>query len=309
MSRLSAGAIAHLQTLLLEPDLTGTPYSLVRRLGEGGMGIVWLAHDERLAREVAIKVTAPGAPDPGTDPYAARLAREARLLARLEHPGIVPVHDAGVLPDGRTYSVMKLVRGVTLDEWVGTPAAATLSARLRLFRKICDPVAWAHEQGIIHRDLKPENVMVGPFGEALVMDWGAGRTGGGGAEGERGVVVGTHGYMAPEQARGEADRTDHRADIWSLGALLRFLLRDAPPARAMTAILGKAQAGEPAARYDSVMALAEDVERYLDGQPVSAHRETILEQAGRLLRRNREMALLIAAYLAVRILVLIVGGY
>src|SRR6185503_10162198 len=99
-----------------------------------------------------------------------RLRLEARLLARLEHPNLVPVHDAGTLPDGRVFYVMKLVRGKRLDVWMRTSPGRTTS--LRLFGKVCEAMAFAHAHGVVHRDLKPENIMVGAFGEALVMDWG-----------------------------------------------------------------------------------------------------------------------------------------
>src|SRR5260370_3458242 len=143
------------------------------------------------------------------------MVKEARILARLEHPSIVPVHDCGVLPDGRFYYAMKMVRGNRLDKEVG-PAMA-LTERLQLFQKICDAVAFAHAHGVIHRDLKPQNIMVGPFGEVLVLDWGVARQIGPGADG---AVVGTPGYMAPEQATGDAALVDARADVYALGGSL-----------------------------------------------------------------------------------------
>ena len=165
MSGLSDAALRHLREISDQPDLTGTPYALVETLGRGGMGAVYLAHDSRLDREVALKVVQ--LPEGKGD--LDRLLLEARVLAQLEHPGIVPVHDAGVLPDGRAFYVMKHVRGYGLDEYART---APLPERLRAFERICEAVAFAHAHGVIHRDLKPENVMVGPFGEVLVMDWG-----------------------------------------------------------------------------------------------------------------------------------------
>src|SRR5260370_51541 len=131
------------------------------------MGVVYAALDETLHRGVARKVLAVAVA--GGD-LARRLNREARVLARLEHPGIVPVHDVGTLSDGRVFYAMKFVEGQGLDKHI--EVVASLPDRLRLFLRICDAVAFAHARGVLHRDLKPANVMVGAFGEVLVMDWG-----------------------------------------------------------------------------------------------------------------------------------------
>ncbi len=201
------------------------------------MGTIYLAEDRVLGREVALKVVSTGAADPGA---AARMLREARVIARLEHPGIVPVHDAGTLPDGRMFYAMKRVDGRRLDE-VALDGAASLPDRLRVFQKVCEAVAFAHAHGVIHRDLKPENVMVGPFGEVLVMDWGvakvleeaaepraAGGPGTASATSE-GTVLGTPAYMAPEQAAGQTESVGPAADVYALGAILHFLLTRRPP--------------------------------------------------------------------------------
>lgn len=153
-----------------EPDLTATRYEIVEAIGRGGMGTVYRARDRELQREVALKVLQTAA---ASERAAERLLHEARILASLEHPGIVPVHDVGTVSDGRVFYVMKLVRGQRLDAHVRD--LDTVAARLRIFDRICDAVAFAHAHGVIHRDLKPQNIMIGAFGEVLVLDWGVAR--------------------------------------------------------------------------------------------------------------------------------------
>ena len=193
------------------------------------MATVYLARDRELGREVALKVMR--LPEPAAG-IAERLRQEARILAQLEHPGLVPVHDVGTLPDGRVFYAMKRVRGRRLDEHLRD--SRSLPERLRLFERICLTVAFAHAQGVIHRDLKPANVMVGPFGEVLVLDWGVAKlrdeglgpaplsTGPTGPATAHGAVVGTPGYMPPEQARGLP--VDARADVFALGRILESML-------------------------------------------------------------------------------------
>jgi serine/threonine-protein kinase len=211
--------LAHLRAVTDKPDFSGTRYRLLEPVGQGGMGVVYRAHDTELERDVAIKVlrTPEATPD-----LARRLRTEARILAGLEHPGIVPVHDVGTLPDGRVWYAMKLVRGESLDRLIARPF--DLAERLRIFQRIAEAVAFAHAHGVLHRDLKPGNVMVGAFGEVLVLDWGVAKR----AEGAPGDVataapdrtdragtlhgtrLGTPGWMAPEQERGDVARIDRR---------------------------------------------------------------------------------------------------
>lgn len=162
-------AVRRLRRAADRPETADTPYTIVEELGRGGMGTVYRAVDARLDREVALKVSTLGQADPEE---AERMHKEARVMARLEHPGIVPVHDAGELPDGRMYYAMRLIRGERLDRWA---EGRTLSDCLGVFRKVCEAVAFAHAHGVIHRDLKPANVMIGAFGEVLVLDWGVAR--------------------------------------------------------------------------------------------------------------------------------------
>ena len=318
MNWLSDDAVSRLQAASTLPDLEGTRYRLIQRIGSGGMGAVYLSKDAVLGRRVALKIL--DLPD-GSGELAARLLREAQILARLEHPGIVPVHDAGTLSDGRVFYAMKFVEGQRLDRLVERMGA--ISDRLRVFQRICEAVAFAHARGILHRDLKPENIMIGPFGEVLVMDWGIAKilhqppesatglhdenphaTALSGKQTAHGTILGTPGYMAPEQARGEIETLDERADIYSLGAILRFLLTgNSPVARPLVAIARKAMAPTPAGRYASAGELGEDIARFLDGQPVSAYPENFFQKAGRWGKRYQLAIVLVLTYLLVRALI------
>ena len=273
--------LAHLRDVVQSPDLAGTRYVMEEEIGRGGNGVVYRGVDTALGRTVALKVMAAGE------------SSEARITARLEHPGIVPVHEAGTLPDGRSYYAMRLVEGARLDEFrAGT---ASLPARLRVFLKILDPVAYSHSRGVIHRDLKPENIMTGKFGEVLILDWGAAKTAESSAGGA--YAIGTQGFMAPEQARGVATE---RSDIFALGAILLWLTADLMAPKALRAIAAKASAAVAEDRYGTVEELAADVARFLDGDPVTAYRENVFERATRLANRHRFVVGLLLAYLAMR---------
>jgi serine/threonine protein kinase len=307
---ISDSVLGRLREAAERPDLRATPYAITGVLGRGGMGTVYLAHDGDLDREVALKVV-----DGGADgDLSERTLREARILARLEHPGIVPVHDVGRLPDGRVFYAMKRVRGGRLDTLA---PSLDLGERLRVVGRICEAVAFAHAHGVIHRDLKPENVMVGPFGEVLVMDWGVAKdltrppfeensreTDGTGTA--HGTIVGTPGYMAPEQERGEQAEIGERTDVWALGAILSFLLAgENPVPRPLQAIRDRAMALAPADRYPRVEDLAADLALYRAGLAVAAYRETLVERAGRFVRRYRLPILVILTYILVRALLVL----
>ena len=312
MSELSDSAVAHLRGLIDKPDVEGTRYLLGEEIGRGGMGTVYLAEDSQLGRAVALKVL--GIAD-STPDRAARMLREARILARLEHPGIVPIHDAGTLADGRVFYAMKLVQGARLDRYRETgPSVPEL---LRVFERICEPVAFAHSHDVIHRDLKPENIMVGTFGEILILDWGVAKVLGGdelppvtGAPApaghtEQGTIIGTPAYMSPEQSRGSIDEIDERTDIYALGKILNFLLAGRKVPRALDSIKRKATAADPAERYAGVSLLAADIQRFGEGNPVSAHDETLAERAARLAARYQTILALLLAYLFMRLLFLL----
>jgi len=266
---LSDPVLDHLRHVAGLPDLTGTHYELEREIGRGGMGVVYAARDRQLERRVALKV------------LDAAFAGEARLIARLEHPSVVPIYEAGTLPDRRPYYVMKLISGALLDRYAAT--LPTLPQLLRVVRRVGEALAFAHSKGVIHRDLKPQNVMVGEFGEVYVMDWGVE------------VVGGTPGFRAPES------QLDQYSDIYALGALLKFLL---PPSRspALDAIAAKAMSVDRQARYADVTSLLADVERFEQGLPVQAWSEPLWHRLRRFGSRNAPLLWLLAAYTAVKFL-------
>ncbi len=261
-------------------------YSVGGEIARGGMGNILEAEDRTLGRSVAMKVMKlDAAADIGA---RARFIREATVLARLEHPNIVPIHELGRDAEGRLFYTMKLVHGRTLQAILKglrehDPAFAgqyPLDRLLTIFRKICDALAMAHAKGVVHRDLKPENVMAGEFGEVLVMDWGlakimddsqqaaeeAGRVSvpdafqdpreAGDAAGLTmdGTVMGTPHYMSPEQAAGRVTEIDFRSDVFSLGAILYAILTLHPPVEAGSSheVIERIKRGEirPPAEYN-----------------------------------------------------------
>jgi serine/threonine protein kinase len=264
---VSDSVLDHLRHVAALPDFSGTRYEVEREIGRGGMGVVYRARDCELNRAVALKV------------FDAALAGEAQLIAQIEHPGIVPVYEAGALPDGRAFYAMKLVTGARLDAYAAGPAS--LAERLRIVRRVGEALAFAHGRGVIHRDLKPQNVMVGEFGEVYVMDWGVD------------AVTGTPGFRAPESC------LDSRSDIYGLGAMLLFVLpKPGPPA--LRAIAAKALSADPEARYPDVRALLADMERFQDGLAVEAWPEPLWHRLRRFGSRNAVLLWLLAAYAAVK---------
>ncbi len=229
-------------------------YRIEGELGRGGMGLVLSARDPDLDRPLAVKVLLLRYHGDAT--MERRFREEARLTGQLQHPSVPPVHEVGRLDDGRPYFAMKLIRGRTLAELLKqrpTPSEG-LPDLQGVFKQVCQAIAYAHSQGVIHPDLKPANVMVGAFGEVQVMDWGLAKvlrerpaeavqlecnggltqmvgSGSTAEESQAGTVAGTLGYMAPEQARGEAQAVDERADVFGLGAILSVLLTGRLPFR------------------------------------------------------------------------------
>ncbi len=236
-------------------------YDLGDEIGRGGMGVVYRARDRGLDREVAVKLLLERyAPTSGT---AARFLDEARITGRLQHPGIPAVYQVGTWGDGRPFLAMKLIKGQTLDALL-TAEGHGPTRWLGAFESICHAVGYAHSRAVIHRDLKPQNVMVGSFGEVQVMDWGLAKVlvpGGepsaqpqpaasvatfaaseirplrdsDGTLTQAGSVLGTPAYMPPEQAAGETDKIDRRADVFGLGSILCMMLTGKPPYEGVSA--------------------------------------------------------------------------
>jgi tetratricopeptide (TPR) repeat protein/tRNA A-37 threonylcarbamoyl transferase component Bud32 len=324
----------------------------------GGIGEVFRAEDREIGREVALKRL--------RDPAAQhdRFLAEAQVAGQLEHPGIVPVHDLGTDADGHPFYVMKLVHGRTLKEAIAAyhahahaqpqaDAPAPEVARHRLletFVTLCQAIAYAHDRGVVHRDLKPENVMVGRFGETIVLDWGLAKVVGhpyvqGGTElvhlpaasgstpTVAGAYMGSPPYMSPELAEGHADDADERTDVYLLGATLYEILTGRPPRtgssrdeiielartvdpvpprqvkaevpRALEAVCLKAMARRKQDRYPGALTLAEEIQRYLAGEPVSVCPEGPVARAWRWCKRHsRAIERAAAAVLVLALIVL-----
>ncbi|RME76134.1 MAG: hypothetical protein D6776_01805 [Planctomycetota bacterium] len=314
-------------------------------LGEGGMGAVYRARDLTLGRAIAYKQLRL---DTGVDGLAARFVDEARITAQLDHPGVVPVHTLEVESNGSMAMTMKLVEGVTLEDYIegcrrrllaGEPLAPEqqLPQRLEYFLRVADAIAYAHHKGVVHRDLKPANIMIGRWQEVYVMDWGLARPMGqrqpdadsvvlAGSERHTltGQAVGTPRYMSPEQAEGRNDELDERSDLYSLGIILQELvcLQPAVPGnsvaetmknvlggvrnpieplpgaepvgRELRAIIAKASARRIEDRYTDVPAFADDLRRYLRGEPVQAAPDNVFQALARWGGRHRGLMMSLA---------------
>jgi tetratricopeptide (TPR) repeat protein/tRNA A-37 threonylcarbamoyl transferase component Bud32 len=336
------------------PAAPGQRYAPLYLRAAGGLGEVHVAEDTELGRKVALKRIRPGRAD---DPDSRRrFLREAEITARLEHPGVVPVHGLVWDAAGRPHYAMRLIEGESLHEAIKAFHAAegpdrdageralALRGLLGRFVAVCQTVAYAHSRGVVHRDIKPSNVMLGRYGETLVVDWGLAKSGDRGqgtadcADTARGVatrdgaqdpsgssvtdgtpagaVVGTPGYMSPEQAAGRHDEVGPASDIYMLGGTLFTILTGRPPSRGeskeplsrsvpppLRAVCLKAMAARPADRYATATELGAEVERWLAGEPVRAYPERWPARAARWARRHRvavgglAVGLLVAAVL------------
>jgi WD40 repeat protein/predicted Ser/Thr protein kinase len=292
-------------------------YRVLGLLGQGGMGAVYEAEQDRPRRPVALKVVRPGLASPA---LIQRLAQEAQILARLHHPGIAQVYEAGLADDGQPFFAMEFVRGLPLDEYANRHGL-DLAARVGLVARVCDAVQHAHDQGIIHRDLKPANILVDEGGQPKVLDFGVARatdadllTAAGLTR--TGQILGTPNYMSPEQVAADPAAIDRRADVYALGVILfelaahrlPYRLEDRPLAEAARLILdqdpprlgsidpelrgdvetivAKALEKDPARRYPSSSDLAADLRRWLAHEPIRARPQSALYHLRKFARRH-----------------------
>ncbi len=342
----------------------------LRELATGGLGVVSVARDQQLEREVALKEMLQ--PKRLSQDALERFVAEAKITGNLEHPGIVPIYGLGTTADGSPYYAMRLIRGRSLHEEIeelqGTKRrsnvkqnyseldAGHLRKLLRSLTMACNAVAYAHSRGVIHRDLKPSNVMLGKFGETIVVDWGLAKVIGDGEQSQMrseppmrdsrdshdsatvmGAVMGTPAYMSPEQAEGRIDLVDRRSDVFGLGACLYSLLTNLPPFKgtskaeslanarsyrlkplraidksipaALEAICMKAMDSDPNKRYQQATELADDLDRWIAGEAVTAMRDPLVQRAFRWARRHQKLVTGTAVLVLTALGALSVGSY
>lgn len=310
------------------PDRQWGRYEQVKFLGSGGMGRVFKAKDPRLQRHVALKFLRDDEPE-----HMRRFAREAQAQASIDHPNICKVYEVGEV-EGQSYIAMQYIEGKSLR---AMKQELSLDAKVELMRKVAEAMHAAHRLGVIHRDLKPANIMLEPADDGsfrpYVMDFGLAHITQGAGATRTGLIEGTPSYMSPEQAQGHSSRLDRRTDVYSLGATLYDLIADRPPFEGahtieiimhlieeeptplrklvpsvpedLEAIVMKCLEKEPERRYDSARALAEDLGRYLDGEPVLARRSSLGYRA--LKRARKHWALLATSALALTAMLAFAG--
>ncbi|MBS0383059.1 MAG: serine/threonine protein kinase [Proteobacteria bacterium] len=333
MAELAFGSLTHadepllrqhlalLQAQSLELDLSDPAqrqfgdYELLELLGEGGMGAVYRARHVPLDRIVAVKLLSAG-PWASKD-FIARFEREAQNAARMQHPNIVTVYEAGS-NDGLHFFSMRLVEGRSLSALLKRGEHYTPKAAVALMHVVAEAVAYAHSLGVLHLDLKPGNVLVDEQGTPHVADFGLARRLDSAAMVANDEVSGTPSYMAPEQTRLHEQKLTTATDIWGLGAILYELLTGTPPFRSdsaegtlklvtegqvraprrmrpmlpldLQAIVLKCLARDPDERYPSARALADDLQRYLEGRPVQARPLNTAQRVWRWARREPRLA-------------------
>ncbi|MEI6071985.1 MAG: protein kinase [Verrucomicrobiae bacterium] len=345
---------AFVREVLPEHFLRDKKYDIGDVVAQGGMGAILEAREEATGRTVAMKVML----ESGSPGDVMRFVAEAKVTAQLEHPNIVPVHELSVDENDQVFYTMKFVRGVTLRDVLEKLAESDkaalakypLATLLTVFQKVCDALAFAHSKGVIHRDLKPANLMLGDYGEVLVMDWGLAKTGGEDLLAEKiatsplsplvtmdGKVMGTPQYMSPEQARGESAGIDSRTDIYALGAILYQILALRPPIQgedpmdvvekvgrgetipllktvaglarrpphlpgghvpeSLDAVVRKAMAFDPAARYRKVEALQADLTAYQNGFATKAEKAGLAKHLLLFVKRHKAVSVAVCASL------------
>ena len=341
-------------------------YQIIRKLGQGGLGRVWLARDLNLNRHVALKEISN--PSQASESIIERFKHEAEITGRLEHPGIVPVYHLGKDENGSAFYAMRFLGKKTLQDSIteyherieeGDDDPMDLRHLLTAFVNICHALGHAHSRNVIHRDLKPENVVIDSFGQVIVIDWGLAKvlddttvemrtgsnSGGNGSRTVEGQVLGTALYMAPEQAAGRLDEVDFRTDIYGLGSILfttvtgsaphektqkksassgtglRGMIAEiasgnTPMARdinpdvdpALEAICAKSMARRRYARYQDATELAEDIQRWMAGESVTAYQETWFQRARRWISRNQGLTQALVAMFMVGLVALTTFG-
>lgn len=292
---LTVDAADYVPDLFADEDLTGKvigPYKIVSPIGRGGMGHVYKAEriDGKFDQTVAVKFLRTGF---SSSDLMLAFDREVRIQSRLNHPCIASVYDTGVL-NAVPYVVMEYVEGVPIDEYCDSKALS-LSSRLKLFNKVCDAVAFAHQNLVIHRDIKPANVLVTNNGQVKLLDFGIAALEG--MSNERPLRAYTPGYSSPASS---VDDNSTAVDIYSLGAVLRRLIGDEVP-NDLASIVSMSTADDPATRYRTTESFAADIWRFIDGLPVGAYDGALGYRLSKLWARNKLLvsaALLIAISLA-----------
>ncbi|MEK7412200.1 MAG: serine/threonine-protein kinase [Planctomycetota bacterium] len=285
----------------LPTDAVASPrYAIEGQIGTGATSYVLAAHDRSLDRPVALKVLSAG-----SGPAIAHFMREARITATINHPNVISVHDLEFVPSGTACIVMRRVEGRSLGDELRAGEVGDINRTLTILLKVCDALASAHTRGIVHQDIKPDNIMLGQFGEVVVLDWGEARTITNDTDPHERRSVGTPAFMSPEQARGEP--ADQRSDVYSVAATAwlvltgqhpvwhddpttfwerkrRGVIDPLPPAvarrlpRRLLAICEKALSPDPADRYADATALGAELQRYQGGQAIAAYRESLPER-------------------------------
>ena len=299
-------------------------YTILEEISRGAMGVVYRARQHHLERVVALKVLIAG--EMATEAQVARFRREAQAAARLRHPAIVPIHEVGVF-EGKHYYTMDYIEGRDLSDLIRSGDITTRRA-LDIAAQVAIALDYAHRRGVIHRDIKPSNIMIDADDRIHIMDFGLAKQVDSDTKFTRtGTTIGTPAYMPPEQASGESRRVDHRADIYSLGAVLYEMLTSRPPFtgdtmmntlmrvlneepvppkrlnprihRDIQTIVLKAMEKSPERRYPTMRALADDIRHFIAGESITARPAGLLYRAWKILKRHHSAVFATAAVLII----------